>query len=105
MTALMDALLGIGKLIKQAINASAEEWAEMVEKHPLGAASLLRIAAERLDARARAFKNQKGWRARRNHEVAKGLRAEALQLSLQAALGEKCSEASKAAPWVTKGVS
>lgn len=99
MSGFLDLLLGIGKVIRQAVNQSAEDWARLVETHPAGAASLLDLAASRLEARARAFRNQNGWRARRNREGAKGLRQEAQTLRLHAVLKTPCADYQKAAPW------
>lgn len=99
MNQVLDLLLGIGKAIRQAINQSAEDWAILVERHPVGAASLLDLAAARLEGRAAAFRNKKGWRARRNKEVAQRLRQEAIQLKLHASLGLKCPASAKVAPW------
>lgn len=95
----LDVLMGIGKVIREAIGASAEEWADLVEQHPQGAASKLRLAAARLEGRADAFRNPNGWRARRNREVAKRLRSEAATILEMAKAGLPCPVGAKAAPW------
>ena len=80
MTGFLDLLAGITQLVRDTINQSAEDWARLVEEHPLGAASLLDLAAARLEARAIAFRRQSGWRARRNRAAATKLRVEAERL-------------------------
>lgn len=91
-----DIILGIARTIRETIGQSALEWAELVEQHPVGAASLLDIAAGRLEARAVALRRQDGWRAKRLRARAVSLRREAMILRNAPVL------ASRDAPWIVK---
>lgn len=80
MNALADLILGITKIVREEVGRTASEYAKLAEANPRGAAALLRLAAARLLGRSKAFRNQRGWRARRNRAVALELILEAERL-------------------------
>lgn len=95
----LDVIAGIAKVIRETIGRSQEDWARLVERHPMGAASLLLVASSVLEGRADALRNQSGWRARRNRAVAKRLRMQASEIVDHALRQAQCPAILKVAPW------
>lgn len=68
------------RIVSGLLGRSLRSWGEHARQDPQAAAHELELVAGLLEARARAFRRQDGWRARRNREWAVSLRAQAQAL-------------------------
>lgn len=78
------------RLVSRLLGRSLRSWGEHARENPGAAAHELELVAGLLEARANAFRRQDGWRARRNREWAKSLRAQAQALRLEPQGGPAC---------------
>lgn len=85
MTPFLENLLsGFARWIRKEIRERALEWARLAAEEPLVAAEHLDMLAIEAESRSRAFKNQKGWRARVWRERARSLQIHADDLRRRA---------------------
>ncbi len=75
-TTILTFLSPVGRLVGKTF----QEWSEWAVANPRAAALQLQLLAARAQGRSMAFRNQQGWRARKNRRLAESLKAQAAEI-------------------------
>lgn len=101
--AVLDVFSRAWRLVSSLLGRSFRDWSEWAVRDPIAAAHELDLISALLEGRARAYRKQDGWRARRDREVAGSIRAHARRLRASAT-PEELAAACAVVPGTMPGV-